>query len=117
MTSKDLNILLIKFLPEIKSLYDEEVSWQEGDETGSHVVFADILFPYILNCVKNEDTQCLIKCFKIIEKILLLGDEYANEVIALSVLEGLSYETDLKINLKEFMGDKTKQLFEEFLNN
>ena len=113
MTSKDLNTTLTELLPEIKASYDEEVSWQEGDETGSHVVFGDVLLPYILKSAESEDTQCLIKCFKMIEKILSLDDEYAEEVITLSVLESLSYETDLKIDLSEIMGDKTKQLFAE----
>ena len=69
MTSKDLNIMLTELLPEIKASYDEEVSWQEGDETGSHVVFGDVLLPYILKSIESENTQCLIKCFKMIEKI------------------------------------------------
>lgn len=52
-----------------------------------------------------------------IEKILSLDDKYADEVITLSILESLSYETDLKIDLSEIMGDKTKQIFTELLNN
>lgn len=117
MTSKDLNIMLTKLLPEIKASYDEEVSWQEGDKTGSHVVFGDVLLPYILKSAKSGNIQCLIKCFNMIEKILSLDDKYADEVITLSILESLSYETDLKIDLSEIMGDKTKQIFTELLNN
>lgn len=117
MTSKDLNITLTELLPEIKASYDEEVSWQEGDETGSHVVFGDVLLPYTLKNTESGNTQRLIRCFNVIEKILSLNDEYADEVITLSVLESLSYETDLKIDLSEIMEDKTKQLFAELLNN
>ena len=39
MTNKELNQFLVKTFPELKQAYDEEVSWQEGDDTGSHVVF------------------------------------------------------------------------------
>ena len=73
--------------------------------------------PYILKNAEFENIQCLIKCFEIIEKILSLDDEYADEVITLSVLESLSYKTDLKINLSEMMGDKTKQIFTGLLND
>lgn len=34
-----------------------------------------------------------------------------------SVLESISYETDLKIDLSKIMGDKAKQLFADLLNN
>lgn len=47
MTSKELNLKLIEALPEIKDVYNEEISWQEGDETGSHVVYADVFVPLI----------------------------------------------------------------------
>ncbi len=58
MTSKELNLKLLTLLPEIKDLYDNEVSWQEGDETGSHTVFSDVWFPYIL---KNLDNAAITK--------------------------------------------------------
>ena len=116
MTSKDLNLMLIELFPEIKVLYAEEVTWQEGDETGSHVVFGDVLLPYILANAESENMQCLTKCFQTIEKILSFDDEYADEVITLSVLESLSYQTNLKIDLSQFMGDKTKRIFAELLN-
>lgn len=45
MTSKELNLKLIEFFPEIKDVYFEETSWQDGDETGSHVVYAEIFVP------------------------------------------------------------------------
>jgi hypothetical protein len=44
MTSKELNLFLLRLLPEIKDSYIEEVSWQDGHDTGSHVVFEDVLF-------------------------------------------------------------------------
>ena len=58
MMSKELNLKLLTLLPEIKDLYDNEVSRQEGDETGSHIVFSDVWFPYIL---KNLDNAAITK--------------------------------------------------------
>ena len=104
MTSKELNKKLIALLPEIKELYDEEVSWQEGDDTGSHVVFSDVLVPYILN--GTDDIKR--RCFDTVESILLLNDEYASEVITLSVLEPIMYES---INMENHMKICTKKLY------
>ena len=112
MTSKELNMKLIELLPEIKCLYEDETSWQEGDETGSHTVFSDVFFPYILNNI--EDIKVTKKNFDIIEKILELHDEYADEVITLSVLENLFYEQLDVQKYKNHLGDLTKEIFEQF---
>lgn len=112
MISKELNLKLIKLLPEIKDLYDEETSWQEGDETGSHTVFSDVFFPYILNNL--NDTEITKRNFDVIEKILELHDEYADEVIALSVLENLFYEQESIDKFEDYLGDLSKQIFSQF---
>lgn len=112
MTCKELNLKLIELVPEIKELYEDEISWQEGDDTGSHTVFADVFFPYILSGLDNKKvTQ---KNFKAIEKILELHDDYADEVIILSILENLFYQQDDIDKFKDFLGDLSKKLFNQF---
>jgi len=59
MTNKELNLQLIKHLPEIEERYIDEISWQEQDETGSHVVFGDVLVPYILEKSAESDIKGL----------------------------------------------------------
>lgn len=113
MTSRELNLSLITLMPEIKSLYNEVISWQEGDDTGSHVVFEDVLVPYIINCQKEHNELGLFRCFDVVEKILSLNDEYAEEVVELSVLESLLFEKNLKNDLTKYMSEKTKALFDE----
>lgn len=112
MTSKELNLKLLKLLPEIEKLYKDEVSWQEGDETGSHTVFSDVLFPYILDHL--EDVETTKRVFDVIEKILELHDEYADEVIALSVLENLFYEQERIDKFEKYLGVLSKHIFSQF---
>lgn len=112
MTSKELNLNLVSLLPEIGLLYEGVVSWQDGDDTGSHVVFEDAFVPYIIECVRLQNEQSLLKCFEVIERILLFNDEYAEEVIALSVLESLVFAENLETDLSEYMGKQTKKLFD-----
>ena len=45
MTSRELNYMLIQWVPDIAESYKKEVEWQEGDETGSHIIFGDVLVP------------------------------------------------------------------------
>lgn len=112
MTSKELNLQLIKYIPEIKELYDDEVVWQEQDDTGSHTVFGDVLVPYTLEKIAENDIKSLNTIFDGIERLLNLKDDYADEVITLSVLERISEEKALSDKIYKYMGEYTKKTFE-----
>lgn len=115
MTSKELNLYLIKNLNEIENFYKEEVSWQEGDETGSHVVFGDVFVPFIINIFSQNKFDILKKCFYVIEKMIEFEDDYVDEVIELSIFESLADNNILK-NLEIYMGKKTKEKIKKYIN-
>jgi hypothetical protein len=118
MTSKELNLKLIEFFPEIKDIYFAETSWQDGDETGSHVVYADIFVPFIKTQIFNDKEQAVASVFHYIEKLLELNDEYTNEVISLSVLESLLFDEDVDNTLFiEFAKPKTLELIQEIIQS
>ena len=50
---KIMNLMLIEEFPELKTQYEEEINWQEGDETGSHVIYGDIFAPFIKEKIKE----------------------------------------------------------------
>lgn len=118
MTSKELNLKLIKAFPEIQDAYFEETSWQDGDETGSHVVYADVFVPFIKAQICSNKKQKLIKIFDFIEKLLELNDEYANEVIAFSVIESLLFDEDANNKyFIQFAGSNTLDLVKEIIQD
>lgn len=116
MESVMLNRLLIEKIPSLAEDYYNEVGWQEGDKTGSHTVYGDVLTPYIIKCIENKKDIELNVVFDFLELVLLKQDEYASEVIALSVLEGVQFILKEKNEYKNMMGNETKKLFEELLN-
>lgn len=118
MTGKELNLKLKMFIPEISETYYKETSWQDGDETGSHIVYADVFVPYIKEqLIKNND-KMIIKIFDYIEYLLKLNDEYANEVIALSVLESLIFDNETENALyMKYARPKTLDLIKEIVEN
>lgn len=113
MTSKELNLKLVRAIPGIAPSYQQEVEWQEGDETGSHVVYEDVLAPYIPQAAGAGDRDGLDEIFGFIEQLLETGDGYAEEVVALSVLEALGQEEKIRNACLPFMKTKTKKLFSE----
>lgn len=113
MTSNELNKLLIKSFPKLKNAYEEEVSWQEGDDTGSHTVYGDILTPYLNKCLNEQDESEIERIFAFIERVLELRDNYSNEVITFSVLEGIVYQYQNSVLLNRHLGKLTKRIIEE----
>lgn len=95
MTSKELNLKLIESFPEIREAYIEETAWQDGDETGSHIVYEDVFVPFLKEQLIDEKEQTLNDAFTYIEKLIELNDEYANEVVALSVIESLLFDEEV----------------------
>lgn len=113
MTSKELNLKLIEALPEIMNQYQSEVEWQEGDDTGSHVVFGDVLTPFLIENINCENLHMIKKILNFIESILLIDDEYSNEVITCSVFESIVM-TDINMQSIELeLGTKSKLIWDD----
>lgn len=96
MTSKELNLALIKAFPEIQHKYSVETTWQDGDETGSHIVFEDVFVPYIRKQISIQNDRKLEQIFEHIESLLNLNDAYIEEVIVFSVIEPLVYDDSIE---------------------
>ena len=112
MTSRELNRMLIQWIPEVAATYEKEVEWQEGDETGAHIIFGDVLVPHIIELVEEQESESLKKIFEFIEHLLSLGDEYAEEVVMLSVIESLYYRLENFSAVYLPMKEKTRLCFE-----
>ena len=112
MISAELNKMLIESLPCLLEKYLDEVNWQEGDDTGSHTVYGDVLTPYLIDCIENDNEQEYTAIFHYLEKLLELNDEYAEEVVYLSVFESISYIFKERSYLKLHLGEKCKKAIE-----
>ena len=118
MTSKELNLKVIEYFPQIKDIYYEETSWQDGNETGSHIVFGDVLTPFIKKQLNECNLSLAKQIFEFIENILNLDDKYANEVIAFSVLESLIFDEEItRDKYIQFCKVKTLKMIEEIISN
>lgn len=116
MTSKELNLKLITAIPEIEDAYYQETSWQDGDETGSHIVYADVFVPYIKEQILAQNESILARVFDYIENLLTMDDEYANEVVVLSVLESLLFDDDISANsFMRFAKEKSLHFINEIV--
>lgn len=116
MDCKELNILLIKNFPNLIDKYKKEVNWQEGDDTGSHIVYGDVLTPYLMECIEKNNDGEVIKILSFLEEVLGYNNKYSDEVIAFSVLERIEYQYRDSALLNNNYGEITKKVIEEIRN-
>jgi hypothetical protein len=114
MTPKELNLKLIAVFPDLETDYRKQTEWQEGDETGSHVVYGDVLVPIMIMLIKSGNYQRAKKYFDFLEELLDLGDEYAEDVIATSVIESVFFDDIDKAAVKELLGEKALVIWDEY---
>ena len=106
--------MLIDAFPELRQAYDEEVCWQEGDNTGSHVVYGDLFSPEILKLLDAGELESVKRYLAFAEKLLESGDEYADNVVALSVLETIYYDEHYRELVRDYLGPRCLQVFQDF---
>ena len=115
MDKKELNRMLIRKFPELEKSYYDEVSWQEGDETGSHVVYGDVLNPYIRECISKGNISKLKEIFEFIEDLIVTGDNYADNVVSVSVLESVLDLIFYDEDIFSLLGNESKKIVESFV--
>ncbi len=113
MDSVKLNMMLIETFPNLIEKYKEEVEWQEGDNTGSHTVYGDVIAPYLVECIEHKNESEVIKILEFIERILKFNIKYSDEVIAFSILERVEYEYRDSDLLNNNYGELTKKVIDE----
>ena len=111
MKSKELNELLLKVVPELKKSFDDFTSWQEGLDTGSHTVFENIVVPFAIDAIENENDDAIVRLFKLIEDMVTSKDEYEEEVAQLSFLEPIKSEHADEYDFSKIMLPETYSLF------
>ena len=118
MTSAELNFKLTETFPDLMGNYRKETEWQDGDETGSHVIYADVFVPFVKEQMQAENEQVLERIFAFVEAMLSSDDAYASEVIFLSVLESLIFDEEVdRGRLVQSAKEKTLQALREILEN
>ena len=68
----------------------------------------------LLICIENGRDTELIAIFEYLESVLIKQDDYASEVIALSVLKSIQYLLNERSKYKDMIGNETKKCLKNF---
>lgn len=116
ITYANLSQKLIEIVPELWPQYRKELeSW--GDEVpGPHIIYADVLTPYLMALLKSEPNseieEVFTRIFAFLETLANHKDVHISEVVGVSVLEPL-YGAGLLERARHYMGPATLQMSRE----
>lgn len=102
---------LVEAVPELQPQYLAELEWWDEDKPGIHIIFGDILNPYLISLIKSDSQQeTLIRIFDFLEKLANHKNEQIQEVVAVTVCERLGDEPELLLKARQYMGSKTQEM-------
>ena len=86
----DLNVWLIEQIPELEDAYKRETEWWGQETPGPHIIYGDVLTPYIIQLLESaQDTLATKRAFRVLETMLADQDIEVQAVAVVTVLERL----------------------------
>lgn len=105
--------LLARF-PQLFPGYAALKAMWDGDEPGPHVLFEDLLVPYLLDLFQHGDSELqLVEAFGFLEELAEPSEPIVRDLLGASVLEGLQQEQASWSLARGYMGPRTRRMAEE----
>jgi hypothetical protein len=105
---------LVEAVPDVRGRYEEERCLWGDEKPGPHIIFGDVLTPYLIDLLNLERQEGKLReVFEFLERLANHPDVHIQELVAVTVCERLGdYREHLKKAYK-FMGPRTRQFSEE----
>lgn len=102
-----VNEALVEAVPELRERYQEEIAaW--GEEMGPHVIYGDVLNPYLARLLDSPDepinAEILRRVFAFLETLLANPDRDFSDVARTTVAEDLESNKRRLEHARRFMG-------------
>lgn len=105
--------LLVK-LPQLQPQYESELEWWGDEQPGAHIIFGDVLNPYLISLLKlGKHEENLQVIFTFLEKLANHEDLDVQEVVAVTVCERLGDDPELLKKARKYMGETTLRFSQE----
>ena len=114
ITYETINRKLINEFPELNDGYRQEMEGWGNDDPGPHIIYGNILNPYIISLLKSDGNDEKLKnIFNFIETLAGAGDTHVQEVVAFTICEDLMDDRDLFSKASIYMGKTTLRFCNE----
>jgi len=101
---------LIYSVPELAEPYDVEMAWWKEERPGPHVIYGNLLNPYLDRLLQTGDHASLRHVFEFLERLAQSKDTRVQDLVAVTVCEHLVNEMKQLGKAKTFMGPATLKL-------
>lgn len=103
---------LAEVIPELRSEIEELRAWWGDEEPGPHVVFGDVLYPFLVSLLDSttDKDEVLTRIFSLLEDMAASPDVHVQEVVAFSICEHLLGNTRRMERSHAFLGENTAKL-------
>ena len=101
---------LLEVVPELKQDYETELNLWKGEKPGAHIIFGNVLNPYLISQLQMGEEKTLNRIFDFLEHLATKGDNHVQEVIATTVCEGLGDNAATLEKARVYMGTQTTRL-------
>lgn len=114
MRYEDLGDVLIEAVPELGPTYESEVKdWPPG-EWGAHLIYGDLLNPYLICLLDRPDQEDVLgRIFALLERLTNQDDVRIQEVVAVTVCERLGSDKARLRRAQKYMGETTLKFSHE----
>jgi hypothetical protein len=113
-TYETVSDLLVKELPELSGPYLELLDYWNGERPGPHIVYGDILNPFIDAKLQEEDREASVRIFRFIESLLLCADARVADMASVEICEHIAFsDKSIWRRARPFMGQATQKRCEE----
>ena len=101
---------LIEFVPELNEAYRRELDWWGSETPGPHVIYEDILNPYVDRLLESADDAALRRVFNFIE-LLATAEDARRTILLPSPSSNPSRRNVLRTRqARQYMGPATRTI-------
>jgi hypothetical protein len=105
---------LVEAVPDLRGRYEEEHRWWGDEKPGPHIIFGDVLTPYLIDLLDSERQEGKLRqVFAFLELLASHADIHIQELVAVTVCERLGDCQEHLRKAYKFMGPRTRRFSEE----
>lgn len=104
---------LVRFVPELEGAYQRELEWSGSEIPGPHVLYDEILNPYINELLASGSTDAdgaLRRVFDFIERLSTAADDRLRDLVGVTICEPLVGDHPRMSRARRYMGPATLRI-------
>lgn len=108
-----VNELLVAHLPALRTRYDELLKWWGDEKPGPHVVYGDLLNPFLEHAARTDDGATLTRIFELVEILAECKDARVRDVVNATICDYIVANEPVFKRARLAMGPSTRRQCEE----